>query len=216
MNRTKTVLGSVENPFDQIDMAMNIIIASTALNPLDIATATKYIIPGGTPLAPVSANGGKYRPIRRTLATAAANNTTCVTVQNAKPFLAADVLKYYVSNVATSDVATIATIDTTNNVLWLTAAHTIASSERVEVKETGLANTTAVNPTGIPDCVILRDTVAVRLADGTLIDKPAVGVLRGAIRKSMVNGPGTTAFDTMLQQAGQCGGINFLPATPGE
>lgn len=212
MRASKTIKGDLGGIFEQIDEPRNIMIDGASLDPLDVGATDKYIIPAGTPLCPVVASG-KYKPIRRTKATAAVSNDTALTVANAKPFAVGDAIYFYASLAATATLATVAAVDTSTNVITLSANHTVADAEYVEVKENGAHSAaTTANPTQIPDAVILAETVEV-YREGATFDVPAVGVIRGVITRANVNGPGTAAFDQLLKS--QLPNISFLPVNAG-
>ena len=144
-----------------------------------------------------------------------------MTVANAQPFRAGDVLDVYTSySVATGAHVTVASIAA--NVLTLTATGAPwALGSYVEVAENGLkqAGYTAASPTPIPDAVILQETVEVAFLDGVTFDATAVGVYRGTIDRVKVNGPGLATgsadmtFDQNLKT--ELPNISFLPRTTG-
>ena len=206
--------------FETVLDRRNIIISGAAFDPIDVGATSKYIIPAGTPLCPVPATK-KYLPIRRTRAAAAVNNDTTVTVDCAKPFQGCEGLgvRFYASLAATSTLRTISTVNTTTNVIVLTAASTIVDDDYLEACLNGAhGDADAASSTQIPDAVILEHAVEVLAADGaTTYDTPAVGVFRGSIRRDRVNGPGVGAsgatFDTILKN--QLPNIDFLPTSAG-
>lgn len=206
--------------FEAVLDRRNIIISGTALDPLDTGAVSKYTIPAGTPLAPVPATK-KYLPIRRTLAAAAVNNDTTVTVDCAKPFQGCEGLgiRFYSALSATSTLRTISSVNTSTNVIVLTAAATIVDDDYIEACLNGAhGNSDSASATQIPDAVILEHAVEVLAADGaTTYDTPAVGVFRGSIRRDRVNGPGIgsggTTFDQLLKN--QLPNIDFLPTSAG-
>ncbi len=202
--------------FETILEERNIIVDGGALDPIDDGAHSRYVIPAGTPLCPIAATG-KYWPIRRTTVSAAVNNDTTITVADASPFKG-DVGKgilFYTAVSATATLLTISSVDTSSNVIVVTAACTVASGAYVEAALNGAhGNVQTASPTQIPDAVILKEPIQVLADDGeTTVDTPAVGVYRGAIRRSFINGPGTSGFDTLLKT--QLPNISFLPVSPG-
>lgn len=211
----RTIIGTEARVFESVLEERNIIIDGASLAPLDVDNPDKYIILAGTPLCPIPSSG-KYRPIRRTLVNGTVENDTTVTVDNAKPFAAGDGIRFFASLAATSTLRTISSVNTTTNVIVLTAAATINDNEYFEVSHNGGHGAAdAASSTQIPDAALLLHDVQVAFADGSTFDAPAVGVTRGSIRRDKVLavGPGTTTFDTILKS--QLPNIDFLPTSAG-
>lgn len=211
-----TVKASTGGVFESILEERNIIVDGGALDPLDDGALSRYVIPAGTPMCPVVATG-KYWPIRRTTVEATVANGTDITVADATPFVG-DVGKgvlFFASVSATADLRTIAAVDTDNNVITVTEACTIADGEYLEAALNGVhGNTESSSVTQIPDAVILKEPIEVLAGDDqTTVDTPAVGVYRGAIRRTYINGPGTSTFDQLLKT--QLPNISFLPESAG-
>lgn len=218
-NVKTTIKATESGVFEEILSERNIIVDGSSYDPLDDGTTKKYIIPAGTPMCPVVATK-RYMPIRRTLVNGAVSNDTTVTVDDATPFQGCEGLgiRFYTSTsglAATSTLRTISTVNTTTNVLVLTAAATIVDNDTIEAALNGAhGNADAANSTQIPDAVILKHDVCVLADDNsTTFHAAAVGVFRGAIRRAKVNGPGTVLFDQLLKN--QLPNIDFLPTSAG-
>jgi len=216
---SKAVKSSIGGVFESVEEYRNIIVSGSSFDPLDVTATGRFVIPAGTPMAPIVSTG-KYMPIRRSRATSAVSNDTTVTVDCVKPFLGqegAGVL-FYASNAATATLRTISTVTQATNVIVLTAAATVVDDDYFEVALNGAhGNVETATPTQIPDAVILAEAIEVVFADGTTFDVPAVGVIKGAIARENVNGPGVGAlgatFDVILKN--QLPNISFLPVSAG-
>jgi hypothetical protein len=217
MRVTNTIKGALGGVFESIEEERHIILDGNSLDPLDVGATDKYIIPAGTPVCPVVGTA-KYLPIRRTHAAAAVSNDTTLTVDNAKPFAdgVGKGILFFASIAATAELRTISAVDTTTNVITLSAAATVVDDDFVEMALNGVhGNTENATPTQIPDAVILAETVEV-YHQGSTFDTPAVGVIKGVISRGKVNsgtGAGAATFDVALKT--QLPGISFLPINPG-
>jgi hypothetical protein len=206
---------SAATPFMLVTQTQEIQVSASSVNPLTTGASQKYVIPAGTPMAPVS---GKYLPVRRTriVATAPSNSAT-VYVDDATPFVAGDRICYFNSYLGTGAVGTVSTSAESGNVLVLAAAITAAAGDYLEEAYTGAhANTTSamteeIRPT---DHVILLHDVSVTADDGvTTVDASAVGVTVGQMRSGSVKGTGCATFDVILRQ--QFPHIQFLNTQAG-
>lgn len=216
MRVENSIKGAVGGVFESILEERPIVVDGNSLDPLDRGATDKYIIPAGTPMCPIAATA-KYKPIRRTRAAATVNNATTLTVDCADPFVVGDGILFYTSLAATAELRTISAIDYDHNVLTLDAKATVVDNDYVEVALNGAhGNSETAAATQIPDAVILKETIEV-YRDGETFDVPAVGVIKGAISRHNVNGPGVGAsgatFDLILKD--QLPDISFLPVNPG-
>jgi hypothetical protein len=203
--------------FESILEERPIVVDGSALDPQDNGTLSRYIIPAGTPMCPV-ASSGKYLPVRRTQVNGAANNETTITVTDIKPFVGGEGLGVYffASCAATATLRTISSVTVATKLIALTAASTIADNEYIELALNGThANSGSAAQAQLLDQVILKETVEVIAADAsTTFDAVAVGVFRGAIKRTNVNaGQIDAGFDLLLKVSHP--NISFLPVTPG-
>lgn len=203
-------------PFESIEEERNIIVDGGSLDPVDDGTLTRYVIPAGTPMAPIAATG-YYWPVRRTTVAATLGNATTVTVADASPFKgdAGKGVLIFGSLSETAQLRTISSVDTTNNVIVITSPVTVTNGYYIEAALNGAhGNATAFNSAQIPDQVILKHDVEVLAADGsTTFHAPAVGVYRGAIRRDLLNGPSAAGYDDLLKSSHPT--ISFLPIKAG-
>lgn len=215
--KSSSLKGTRRCPFKQVDMVRDLIVSGAAYDPGDNSRPGTYTIPAGTPVAPVS--GGHYLPVRRTRIATGSNNAKTLAVQSSVPFRAGDAVALYSAISGTADFRTVDSITSgTTTEIVLTDVATVAAGDRIEVRANGAhGNTTAAVSTEqlkLQDAVLLLNDVCVyHASDGSTFDTPAVGVVRGQIAVSDVNGPGTTSFDTDLEY--QVPGLDFVPLTPG-
>ena len=210
----KTIIGTFNGIFEDIQRERNIIVDGASLYPLDTDSPDKYIILAGTPLCPIVSTG-RYKPISRTWAAAAVNNDTALTVDDATPFVGHDGegIRYYTALTATSALVTISSVSEADNVITLTAAATVADNAVVELALNGAhGNADAANSTQIPDAVILKHDVQVAFDDSATFHVPATGVIMGTIRRDRVKWT-TATFDQRLKD--QLPNISFLPTAAG-
>lgn len=210
--KTSTLKGSVRSPFKQVDMVRDIIVSGSAYDPLDNDTPETYTIPAGTPMAPLST--GKFMPLRM-VTCAGADNSKTQAVTSTEGFRAGDLVSFWKALSGTADHRTIDTV-TAPTTIVLTAVATVTAGDHMEVQGNGAhdGTTAALTYLTMPtDFVLLQNDVCVyHASDGSTFDTPAVGVVKGQIAVSDVNGPHTT-FDPVLRQV--LPGIDFVPLTPG-
>jgi hypothetical protein len=203
---------SLRSPFKQVDMVRDIIVSGGAYDPLDSTSPTTYTIPAGTPVLPLST--GLYKPWRTAICTVAENSKT-VEVGSSVALRAGDLVALWTSLTGTADHRTIDTVPNATTVV-LTAVATTAAGDTMEARENGAhdGTTAALTYTTMPTDValLLNDVCVYHASDGSTFDTPAVGVLRGQIAVSDVNGP-QSAFDETLREIAP--GIDFIALTPG-
>ncbi len=184
----------------------SIVIAAASLDPL--GTSPTSVLRAGTPMAPVS--GGKYKPLRMTLADGAYTGANkVIPVTDTTMFAVGDVIVVVPQanpTGAASALGTIESISAGTSVTLVDAATTaVASGDIIAVSETDDAR----------DTVILESNVDLRNEDGTAVDKGAVGVSAGqmafaAVRMNTAKGITLTRLEAILN-----GMIDFVPATAG-
>lgn len=185
---------------------LDIIVNSTARDPLDQATQP-HVIPAGTPMAPVSALNGHFMPIRRTTLATAMAATTVADVVDATPFGTGDVVQWFTTTniweiLAEGTAATLAGVDYANNQLTFGHAVTTAAlGAYVEVNTNGHL-VCLDNPVDY-DAVILLRTVQNQTdpPSATTICVPAEGAFGGSMRAADVNGPSAAGVDDLLEYA---------------
>jgi hypothetical protein len=193
----------------------NIVVLAGSKWPTGATTDDPYVIPAGTPMAPVTAGTGRYKPIRQAVIVTAATAAEFVLNTGAakgEGFDVGDVVnvmqngaKPTLMTVAT--VGTISTIDYTLGVITLTNALGVIVSAGcwIEVASNGAAT----NPAG---AVYLLENVKTRDTDlGVSVDVPAVGVIRGQVEITKL---GTNCYSSALSPK-QFPLIDFIPVTPG-
>jgi hypothetical protein len=210
--KSTSLKGSMRCPFKQVDMVRDIIVSGGAYDPLDNDSPETYTIPAGTPMLPLST--GLYKPWRKAIATVAENSKT-VEVSSTEALRAGDLVALWTSLTGTADHRTIDSVPNATTVV-LTAVATTAAGDTIEVRENGAhdGTTAALTYTTMPTDVVLTmgDVCVYHLTDGSTFDTPAVGVLRGQIAVSDVNGPEST-FDETLRVIAP--GVDFIALTPG-
>src|ERR1035437_9377098 len=96
MRSTQTSNVVEYSPFTLVQRKRSISISPGAKWDNSLSTGGEYVIPAGTPMAPITAGTGLYKPIRRTtIATVATANETVATmaaVSEAKKFAVGDVV----------------------------------------------------------------------------------------------------------------------------
>lgn len=184
----------------------SIVIAAASLDPL--GTSPTAVLRAGTPMAPIS--GGKYKPVRMTLADGAyTGSNDVIPVTDTTMFAVGDVIVVIPQATPTgaaSALGTIKSISAGVSVTLTTGATTaVASGDIIAVSETDDAR----------DTVILESNVDLRNEAGTAVDTGAVGVSVGqmafsAVRMNTAKGITLTRLEAVLN-----GLIDFVPATAG-
>ncbi len=192
--------------FSAVLMNRNIIVDAASVDPLGASPTTT--IPAGTPMAPVS--GGKYKPLRMTLADGACTtDEDVIPVTDTAMFAVGDVVKKVaLANPAGAQAAlgTIASISAGVSITLAADTTTaVASGDIVLVAE---------NDAMVNDTVILGEAVSTLVADGTTADTPASGVIAGQIRQGDVYM--NTALGISIDRLAYLMPLmDFVPATAG-
>jgi hypothetical protein len=206
VNISATVLKTgARKPFSVALIKRRIVVDSSSLDPMDTDANNQYIIPAGTPMAPVTGNDGRYMPIKRATVVSCTwdNPNTEIVVDDASPFKDGDVVRQWDADDAYADnaVGTLADVDLTTNTLSIVGDVTgdIAEDDLI-----GVAYNTA-------DVVLLEQDAAVRDQDLNLVHVPASGVTCGQIRCADVNMP--SGADPVLYRDMLL--MDFVPGEPG-
>jgi len=198
---------------------MEIIVDNGARDPLDYLVQP-HVIPAATPMAPVAAEDGHYRPIRRTTLATNVAATTLMTVVDAEPFDVGDVLALFTTTnvwdiaVTVSIAKTVAAVNVATNVITVAAAVTAAATGAwVEVVENG--HLLALAGPNDYDPVLLADPLQNQTpAPGaTTFCVPASGIFAGSAEATRINGPSDQGPDALLEWAFRS--FRFIPAEPG-
>jgi hypothetical protein len=202
----------LDNPFKGALQFREIVVGSGAVWPT--GSGSDYVIPLGTPMAPLTSSASKrtYKPIRvgRIAGTATAAELD-MTMDSCAGFATGDVV-VVLQNGALPTLCTISTTGTisalsyTTKVISLTNALGIIVTANcvVEVKENGLGT----NP---HDAVYLAENVQTRdLVSGTNVEAPARGVRSGQVE---VNRLATHCFDALFPRLFPL--MDFIPTSAG-
>jgi len=192
--------------FSAILMKRSFVIDADSRDPL--GTSPEERIPAMTPMAPVS--GGKYKPIRRTLADGGClTNAKVVPVTETTMFAAGDVVRVVAQADPTAASSELGTIDTISAGVSITlvanAVTAVVSGDIIEVAENAEA----------ADAVILLSDVDLRNADGDAVDHGAVGVIAGQCREAALNYCTAAGIALSRLQTEELPEIDFVPATAG-
>lgn len=174
-----------------------------------------YVIPLGTPMAPLTAGTGLYKPIRRTVVNTAA--TAGESILNAKAgaadgFEVGDVVIVLQNGakptlMTVSTTGTISTIDYTTGVITLTNSLGLVVSAGCffEVAENGAATMTR-------DCVFLGENIKTRDTDlGVNLTVLAVGYQAGQVEVVKMD---TNCYDALTPA--QFPDFDFIPEYSGQ
>ena len=192
--------------FGPILMKRSIVIDADSRDPL--GTSPEERIPAMTPMAPVS--GGKYKPIRRTLADAACTTgENVVGVTETTMFAVGDVVEVVAladPTAAGAAMGTIASIVAGVSITLVANSTTaVASGDIVEVAENAEAD----------DAVILLSDVDLRDVNGDAVDTGAAGVIAGQVHKAALNYCTAAGIALDRLESEELAGIDFVPATAG-
>jgi len=166
--------------FSAILMKRSFVIDADSRDPL--GTSPEERIPAMTPMAEISGGGGKYAPIRRTLADGGClTNAKVVPVTETTMFAVGDVVRVVAQADPTAASDELGTIDSISDGVSITleanAVTAVVSGDIIEVAENALAER----------AVILREDVDVRNKEGTAVDSGGVGVIGAQLRESALN-----------------------------
>ena len=191
--------------FSVVGKKRSIIIDGDSRDPL-AATPTERLA-AMTPMAPVS--GGKYKPVRRTLADAGCTTgETVVGVAETTMFAVGDVVEVVGQATPTAAADAMGTIESIVAGVSITLASTsttgVSSGDIIEVAENARAD----------DAVLLLAEIDLRDTGGDAVDKGSAGVIDGQAKHSALNycssgGICTTRLEYELDQ------FDFIPATAG-
>lgn len=204
-----------DDPFNvPVDGKRDIIVLAGCKYPTGASTDDPYLIPLGTPMAPVTAGTGAYKPIRRgdvVTAATAGESILNMGAGGAVGFDVGDVVNVLQKGaaIALMTVATVGTISTINystGVITLTKGLGVVVSVGcfVEVAENGAAT----NPNS---AVFLGQNVKTRDTEiGTNVTVQAVGYIKGQVEVLKL---ADHTYDALTPK--QIPNFDFIPATPG-
>lgn len=193
-------------PFQAVDRAIAITLAADARDPLD---HSEYVIPAGTPVAPVASgsdhDNGLWLPIRRTrVATVATDPTTSFVVDDAEPFVVGDTIQAVdVAGPGTgvTDLGAITAITySTNTIVCTNAANALNVDDWIEVTENGAADDSNAQWKEPRLCGLLLNDVDVRVDGEDTDGRPTFteAVTSGVIRQGDINFNTTAVLDKIL------------------
>jgi len=203
----------LDNPF-KVERSRNIAIYPGVKWPCG-DSSDDYVIPLGTPMAPITAGTGLYKPIRRAVMNTAA--TAGESILNAKAgeadgFAVGDVV-IVLQNGAKPSLMTVSTTGTISTIAYATGVITLTESLGLvvsagcyfEVAENGAATMTR-------DCVFLGENVKTYDSElGVSLTPLAVGYIAGQVEVVKM---GTNCYDALTPA--QFPDFDFIPEYAGQ
>lgn len=168
------------------------------------------VIPLGVPMSVVTAStNNRYKPIRRTTLAAAGAATIALTVNCADGFATGDIIEMLGSaDYVAKTAATVASVDYTNEIIYLTVANAVTgiTGDYVEVTENGYS-------ANIGGAVFLAESVQTKL-EGSNVPMPAKAYITGQVEVAGLEAISPNCYDALIEGT-QISGFDYIPTAPG-